>query len=925
MARLTPEQWNQASPYLDDALGLTEQERVLWLAAFREKNPTVAELLEALLAEHRAAAEEGFLEQSPPLPPTPTAAGDTIGAYQLLSPVGHGGMGTVWLAERCDGRFQRKVAVKFPHIAVHGDAGQQRFRREGNILGRLAHPNIAELVDAGVSSSGQPYLVLEYVDGEPIDRYSDQHNLSIEARLRLFLDVLSAVAHAHTNLIVHRDIKPSNVLVTAGGQVKLLDFGIAKLLEEQSQGGEATLLTQQGGAALTPAYAAPEQITGHPVTTATDVYSLGVLLYVLLSGHHPVASDTRSTADLVKAIVEIEPPRPSDALTSVDGSVAAARSTTLDKLRRQFRGDLDTIVSKTLKKSPGERYGSAAALASDVSHHLRHEPISARPDTIAYRARKFVRRNRVVVALTTLALVAVISGAVIATRQARIAQRRFQELHKLAHTVVFDLHDEIAKLEGSTTARELLVRTGLEYLDNLSRNAGGDLRLQKEIADGYVKIGNAEGYPTTANLGRIGDALANYRKAGDIYRRLAAEDASYLPDLAKFYLDYAGLVRFTHDLKQAREMDEAGLQTLEQLRAHRRLSADTELVYISAWCRLGDIDEDMAKYHEAWSEFSHCGELAQAALNNGTDVKRLSLLSQADERVGTASQELGMLSPALRVLDDDEKVIQQLLAAEPQNPAFHRRLAVVNHYRTQIYYDDLSPNFGDPGRALSSAKRYLELTEDMVRRDPTNTSARFSRAIATYSVSFCLREFDTKAAVVMARRAVRLFDQMIASGDTDYLTVSRRVRALRRLGEAQLQAGQVQGALGTARTALEIERPIALNSSGEGEEEQAVLVQTLILAGKANAAAGQFIDAEALLQEARKKAHVIAQNPELTSLIPLANSEYALGEFYARRHRRGDARACYDRLSQLWQNFAGDNEYVEMQRSRTKELVTSLH
>ena len=465
MARLTPEQWKQASPYLDDALGVTDQERAGWLAAFREKNPTLAGLLETLLAEQRAVAEEGFLEQSPPLPPNhPSSPGDSIGAYRLLSPAGHGGMGTVWLAERNDGHFQRKVAIKFPQITVHGEATLERFRREGNILGRLAHPNIAELVDAGVSSAGQPYLVLEYVNGEPIDRYCDEHKLSIEARLRLFLDVLSAVAHAHTNLIVHRDLKPSNVLVTAEGQVKLLDFGIAKLLEDQGQSGEATLLTQQGGAALTPAFAAPEQITAKPVTTATDVYSAGVLLYVLLTGRHPAGSETRSTAELVKAIVEIEPPRPSDAVTLADATVAAARSTTLDKLCRQLRGDLDTIVGKALKKNPDDRYGSVAALASDLRRHLRHEPISARPDTIAYRARKFVRRNGAVVALAAVAFLASLAGLAGTLGQARKARQqrdfayrqlsRAEAVNELDNFLIYDA----APSGKPFTASELLGR-----------------------------------------------------------------------------------------------------------------------------------------------------------------------------------------------------------------------------------------------------------------------------------------------------------------------------------------------------------------------------------------------------------------------------------------------------------------------------------
>ena len=262
---------------------------------------------------------------------------EVIGPYRLVNKIGQGGMGQVWLAERSDGRFERKAAVKFLNVALMGQVGEDRFKREGAILGRFSHPNIAELLDAGVSSSGQPYIVLEYVEGKPIDRYCDQSALDVKARIALFLDVLGAVAHAHANLIVHRDIKPSNVLVNKDGHVKLLDFGIAKLLEEEGQENAATLLTREGESPLTPEYAAPEQVTGGPVTTATDVYTLGVLLYQLLCGQHPAGSGVRTPASLLKAIVDTEPPRLADVVTPTKANAkenatnAAQRSTTPEK------------------------------------------------------------------------------------------------------------------------------------------------------------------------------------------------------------------------------------------------------------------------------------------------------------------------------------------------------------------------------------------------------------------------------------------------------------------------------------------------------------------------------------------------------------------------------------------------------------------
>ena len=419
MSKLSPEQWQALSPYLDRALELADDGLSAWLAALRSENPALASQLEMLLDEHRALNEEGFLEdKTPQLPRGQGLAGQVLGSYTLISEIGHGGMGTVWLAERNDGRFERRVAIKLLNIALVRKGGEERFKREGRILGRLTHPHIAELMDAGVSLTGEPFLVLEHVDGEPIDRYCDQNGLDVRARIRLFLDALQGVAEAHAHHIVHRDLKPSNVLVRTDGEAKLLDFGIAKLLESDGKNTEAPL-TVEGGGAMTPEYAAPEQLKGEPVTAATDVYASGVLLYVLLAGRHPAGTDSKTPARLVKAIVDVEPPRPSDvvAATKSEDETAAAnarrRATTPDKLVRLLRGDLDTIVAKALKKNPLERYISIEAFAEDLQRYLRYQPVTARPDTMAYRTRKFIRRHRA--SVTAALLVTAALGTAIAS------------------------------------------------------------------------------------------------------------------------------------------------------------------------------------------------------------------------------------------------------------------------------------------------------------------------------------------------------------------------------------------------------------------------------------------------------------------------------------------------------------------------------
>ena len=425
MSVLSEDRWRAVEPHLDRALDMDAAAQAALLATLRKTEPTIAADLAALLAERDAAAGRGFLEDAPPRPSSSgSLAGQTMGAYTLVEPIGRGGMGSVWLARRSDGRFEGRAAVKILNASLVGRSGEERFRREGSILAKLTHPNVARLIDAGVSVSGQPYIVLEFVDGEPIDRYADALRLPIAERLRLFLDVCGSVAHAHASLVVHRDIKPSNVLVARDSQVKLLDFGIAKLLEEGSVEAEATALTREGGRALTPEFAAPEQLTGGTVTTATDVHALGTLLYVLLTGRHPAGDAFGNPAELFRSIVETDPRRPSEAATEAH---AASRATTSEGLRRQLRGDLDTIAAKALKKDPGERYRSVEALAADVRHYLSDEPIAARPDTLGYRTAKFVRRHRGGVAAGVLALLAAVGGTAAILWQAREARRQRDE------------------------------------------------------------------------------------------------------------------------------------------------------------------------------------------------------------------------------------------------------------------------------------------------------------------------------------------------------------------------------------------------------------------------------------------------------------------------------------------------------------------
>jgi eukaryotic-like serine/threonine-protein kinase len=411
MTGSTHERWQLLSQLLDKVLDMPEAERAPWLRALRAEDPEMADSLDQALTDRESGAFAEFLEGTSPLvleSINSTLVGRHIGPYVVDAEAGRGGMGSVWRAHRADGRYEATVAIKFVHAMWIGKAGEQRFQFEGRALARLNHPNIARLLDAGVAEVSQPYLVLEYVEGEPIDAYCERMGLDATARVKLFLGVLLAVAHAHSNLIVHRDIKPGNVFVKTDGTVKLLDFGIAKLIDDDS---EAAQLTRASAVALTPQYAAPEQLLGQPISTVTDVYALGLLLYLLLTGEHPVPEGTRSSAALVHAVLTEEPPQASSV-----GKIEAIPA-------RSLAGDLDNILHKAIKKNPAERYASVDAFADDLRRYLADEPVQARPDTSLYRMGKFIKRHTVGTALVCLAVVALSASVLAATLQARRAER----------------------------------------------------------------------------------------------------------------------------------------------------------------------------------------------------------------------------------------------------------------------------------------------------------------------------------------------------------------------------------------------------------------------------------------------------------------------------------------------------------------------
>jgi tetratricopeptide (TPR) repeat protein len=705
MATLDPERWAAVSPYLDQVLELPEGERASWVAHLRHRLPAIAADLELLLEDHAAVSDERFLEDNlhPPLT-APALIGQKLGPYTLKSAIGHGGMGSVWLAERSDGRFERLAAVKLLNLALAAH-GETRFRTEGRILARLTHPQIAQLLDAGVSPSGQPFLVLEHVDGQPIDEFCNTRGLDIQARIVLFLDVLAAVAHAHANLVVHRDLKPSNVLVTKDGQVKLLDFGIAKLLVDEAGGTPRTGITREFGAALTPEYAAPEQIMGEAVSTATDVYALGILLFLLLTKQHPAGEHRRSPADLMKAIVEVDFPRPSDVASDA-------------RVRRLLQGDLDTILGKALKKKPSERYASVTELANDLRRYMRHEPITARPDTFGYRAAKFVRRHRWPVA-TAIVTIAVLSAALfVANRQRLAAERRFQQLRQLSDQV-FGLDREIRHLPGATQAREALVSASLQYLEGLAKDASRDLELLQEVSEGYWRVGRIQGVPSELNLG-------NLSKAEETLAKAAASSESILAarpgDPRAMFLSAA--------IAQDRMIvAETGRRTEDALN-HARLAVERRDAFLASGqatdFQRGEAATLYGNVSLAYINLKRYDEAIQMAQRQ---VDIANTLKGPEQKLAFA---LSLLANARRLKGDLDGALEAIQEARqytkrvtyPDDTARMLDLYGIVLREGFILGEDRAISLNRPDDAAAAFREAFTLTDEAAKRDPNDSTSR---------------------------------------------------------------------------------------------------------------------------------------------------------------------------------------------------------
>lgn len=557
--------WQRLKEIFDEAVELGPDERREYLAKFESGEKTLFDELAGLLTVDTKAGE--FMKEPVFRDDAPNLIGESIGQYRIVRELGRGGMGAVFEGVREDGDFDKRVAIKLTGHNLFSEELIRRFRNEKQILAQLEHPNIVRLFDGGVTANHIPYYVMEYVEGTPLTKFCREKQLSIDQRLRLFSKVLEGVSYAHRNLIVHRDLKPANILVTETGDVKLLDFGIAKVLEDESD-------TMTAGAPMTPEYASPEQIAQKPISTASDIYSLGVILFELLTDLPPRSIYRTGGMDLYRAVLNDAPLTPSTAANREDRITSGSDRGDGMRSDRSLSGDLDNIVLKCLNKEPEQRYTSADQLLADVTAYLDGRPVMAHPESKTYRARKFIRRNRglVVAAAAALLLIFIGSGAavyqsVVAREQQILAESRFQQVRKVANALIFEYHDEIAKLEGSIALREKLVSDAVSYLDAIAAEKINDPELINELAIAYRKIGDVQGASYIPNSGNLGQALVNFKKSVELHEKLLALDPTNLNarrELAHSYNTLANAFQRSGSSALGLEQLDKGIAILEE-------------------------------------------------------------------------------------------------------------------------------------------------------------------------------------------------------------------------------------------------------------------------------------------------------------------------------------------------------------------------
>lgn len=707
---MNPEQWARVTAVFHDACGRPPRERERWLAAACDDEVVRREVL-AMLRTYET--DPDFMEQPADVADALARAvsnanvGRRLGAYRLVAEIGRGGMGVVYEARRDDEEFDRRAAIKILPSWSGADLAD-RFRLERRVLAGLDHPGIARLVDSGTTDDGAPYFVMEYVDGTPIDVWCREQRLDLAARVALVERVLEALGYAHQHLVIHRDVKPANILVTAAGEPKLLDFGIAALVNAD---GASTGTTRTGQHSFTPEYASPEQVRGERVTTASDVYSVGVLLYVILSGRRPYELAGQSPIEALRIVCEVDPPLMS--------TVAGAAT------RDSLRGDLDVVVAKALRKAPAERYGTVGELAADLRAWRSGRPVSAAHQSFGYRARRFVRRNRTGVAATAALVLALAGGGVATAWQARIAsqerdkaQNRFRQVQEFSRSLLFEVHTALRTVPGATESRRLLLDRAVQFLDGLAADAAEDDELQLELAGGYQQLANVQGNSFSENVGDTAAALTSLEKAArfvDAVRARRPEDADVLIRAIDVHFDLAAVrsERGHEEAAQTQARHESLVRELEK--RHPRMPRAIAAV-AKGYSDVGRFRTDRGDFDAAERAYREAVRMFEA-MPPGRPVANVRDHAFALKRLGAVLLRAGRF-------DESEQRYRQALALDEESIRLDDRPG--SRYDITFTLSDLAlvqSRRGDWRDAVAMWERALEIRRAAVDADPKDTRA----------------------------------------------------------------------------------------------------------------------------------------------------------------------------------------------------------
>ena len=798
---MNSDRWARISALFQDACERPRDDRERGLLAHCEDEDLRAEV-SALLRTYDSEPE--FLVQPADIADGLSSlhAGGRLGPYRLVAEIGRGGMGVVYEARRDDDEFDRRVAIKMLP-AWSGSDLANRFRLERRVLAGLDHPGIARLLDSGTTSDGTPYFVMDYVDGRPIDAWAAEHQPDLTRRVELIEKVLDALAYAHQNLVVHRDVKPANVLVTADGQPKLLDFGIATLITEDGQA--AAGLTRTGHHSFTTEYASPEQIRGERVTTASDVYSVGVLLYRLLSGRRPYDVANQSAFEAMRIVCEVDPPLMS--------AVAD------DRLRPALRGDLDAIVAKALRKAPTERYRTVSEFAADLAAWRTGLAVSAVRQSFTYNAARFIRRHRAAVAAAAAIVIALAGGAVTTAWQARIAaeerdkaQNRFRQVQEFSRSLLFDVHDALRTVPGTTEPRRLLLDRAVQFLDGLRADAKDDSALQMELAAGYQRLSQVQGNALSENVGDTAAALASLEQAATLISAVRArqpDDPEALMRAVSIAFDLATLhdERADDNADAAVAMHESLVRELEA----RHLGVPRAIgVVAKGYSDIGQKRVNRGDFDGAEQAYRHAVVLFDKMPQEERTVPRRRDHGLALKRLG------GVLLRAGK-FDDSERAYRQALMIDEYVMRLDTRPQT--RYDVTFTLSDLGlvqSRRGQWSDAVALWKRALAIRQEIADADPKDIRALGGVAtIYSRLGGAALVAKDFAGCVAMYRDELRVRDRLIAVTGRLPVRVSEQAWARLRLAEGLLEhAATVKP---SARAAMTTEARALVRATGRND------------------------------------------------------------------------------------------------------------